>query len=70
MSEIIIKGKESIKEIKFEIKLILKNKFMKASTKRMLSILLAILFLIGAVFIYSYLIKPAYGEVLNLRTKN
>ena len=42
---------------------------MKASTKRMLSILLAILFLIGAVFIYSYLIKPAYGEVLNLRTK-
>ncbi len=42
---------------------------MKSSTKRMLSILLAILFLIGAVLIYSYLIKPAYGEVLNLRTK-
>ena len=42
---------------------------MKSSTKRMLSILLAILFLIGAVFIYSYLIKPAYNEVLNLRTK-
>lgn len=42
---------------------------MKSSTKRMLSILSAISFLIGAVFIYSYLIKPAYDEILNLRTK-
>lgn len=42
---------------------------MKASTKRMLSILSAILFLIGAIFVYSSLIKPAYDGILNLRAK-
>ena len=40
---------------------------MKPSTKRMLFILLAILFLLGAVFVYSSMIRPAYDEIALLR---
>ncbi len=40
---------------------------MKPSTKRMLFILLAILFLMGAVFVYSSMIRPVYDEIALLR---
>ncbi|MEK7549251.1 MAG: type 4a pilus biogenesis protein PilO [Patescibacteria group bacterium] len=42
---------------------------MKATTKRTITIFLAILLLIVSVFIYTSLIKPAYGEVKVLRSK-
>ena len=42
---------------------------MKASTKRFLSILLAILMFIASLFIYSTLIRPAYSEIKSLRAE-
>jgi Tfp pilus assembly protein PilO len=41
----------------------------KSSTKRILSILLAIVLLVASVFVYIYMIKPIYGEVSALRDK-
>ena len=42
---------------------------MRASSKRTLSILVALALLIGAVFIYSSLIKPAYADIKALRSE-
>jgi Tfp pilus assembly protein PilO len=42
---------------------------MRASSKRTLSILVALLLLIGAVLIYSSLIKPAYADIKDLRSE-
>ncbi len=42
---------------------------MKASTKRMISIVASIFLLIVSVFIYNSLIKPAYGEIFELRNR-
>lgn len=42
---------------------------MKSSTKRFLSILLAILFFVASLFVYSSLIRPAYSEIHNLRAE-
>lgn len=42
---------------------------MKASAKRFSSILVAILFFIASLFIYSSLIQPAYSDIKNLRTE-
>jgi Tfp pilus assembly protein PilO len=42
---------------------------MKASTKRILSILTAILMIIASIFVYSSLINPAYSEIKNLRSE-
>ena len=42
---------------------------MKATTKRTITIFLAISFLIVSVFVYTSLIKPAYEEAAGLRSK-
>ncbi|MEK7168255.1 MAG: hypothetical protein AAB698_00810 [Patescibacteria group bacterium] len=42
---------------------------MKASNKRILSILTAILMIIASLFVYSSLIRPAYSEIKNLRAE-
>ncbi len=42
---------------------------MKASTKRILSILTAIFMIIASIFIYSSLIRPVYSEIKNLRSE-
>jgi hypothetical protein len=42
---------------------------MRASSKRTLSILVALLLLGGAIFIYSSLIKPAYADIKDLRSE-
>ena len=42
---------------------------MRASSKRTLSILAALVLLVAAVFIYSSLIKPAYSEIKSLRAQ-
>ncbi len=42
---------------------------MRASTKRTLSILVSIVLLVGAVFIYSSMIGPAYSEIKSLRSE-
>lgn len=42
---------------------------MRASSKRTLSILASLVLLVGAVFIYSSLIKPAYLEIKSLRSQ-
>ncbi|MBI4993775.1 hypothetical protein HZC33_02355 [Candidatus Wolfebacteria bacterium] len=42
---------------------------MTASSKRTLSILLALSLFTAAIFIYVFLIKPVYSDVVNLRTK-
>ncbi len=42
---------------------------MRASSKRFVSILLAIVMFIASLFIYSTLILPAYSEVTNLRAE-
>lgn len=42
---------------------------MKIATKRFLSILISILLLVGALFIYSSLIRPAYSEIKGLRSE-
>jgi Tfp pilus assembly protein PilO len=42
---------------------------MKASTKRILSILTAILMIIASIFVYSSLINPSYSEIKNLRSE-
>lgn len=39
---------------------------MKSSTKRSMSIILAIIFLIGSLFVYKSLIKPDYKKIVNL----
>jgi len=43
---------------------------MKPSTKRMLSILAAIILLIASVFVYTSLIKPEYKEISAMRDKS
>jgi len=40
---------------------------MRSSTKRFVSIILSLLILIAAVFVYSSFIRPAYSEIENLR---
>jgi len=42
---------------------------MKASNKRILSILTAILMIIASLFVYSSLIRPVYSEIKNLRSE-
>jgi len=42
---------------------------MRASTKRVLSILTAILLIIASLVVYTYLIQPAYSEIINLRAE-
>jgi len=42
---------------------------MRASTKRTLSMLISIALLVGAVFVYSSMIKPAYSEIKSLRSE-
>lgn len=42
---------------------------MKASSKRILSILTAILMIIASLFVYSSLIRPVYSEIKNLRAE-
>src|SRR3990167_2197727 len=42
---------------------------MKGSSKRALVILISVSLLIVSVTIYSYFIKPLYGEIYNLKTK-
>ena len=42
---------------------------MKASIKRFLSILLAILMFVASLFVYSTLIRPAYSEIKSLRAE-
>ncbi len=42
---------------------------MKASSKRILSILIAILILVASLFVYSSFIKPAYSEIKDLRSE-
>ncbi|MEK7162965.1 MAG: hypothetical protein AAB696_01620 [Patescibacteria group bacterium] len=42
---------------------------MKASSKRILSILLSVLIIIASLFVYSSLIRPAYSEIKNLRSE-
>ena len=42
---------------------------MKASTKRILSILIAILMFVGSLFIYTSLIRPTYSEIKNQRAE-
>jgi Tfp pilus assembly protein PilO len=42
---------------------------MRASSKRTFSILVALLLLGGAIFIYSSLIKPAYADIKELRSQ-
>ena len=42
---------------------------MKPSAKRSMSIIFAILFLIGSLFIYKSLIKPDYQEIVGLIAK-
>lgn len=41
---------------------------MKASGKRILSILTSILMLIAALFVYAYFVKPVYSQINKLRT--
>ena len=43
---------------------------MKSSTKRILNILLAMVLLAAAVFVYTYMIKPIYAEISGLRDKS
>ena len=42
---------------------------MRSSTKRFISIVLAMLMLIAAVFVYSTFIRPAYSDIENLRAQ-
>ncbi|MBN2197890.1 type 4a pilus biogenesis protein PilO [Candidatus Wolfebacteria bacterium] len=42
---------------------------MRSSGKRIFSILVSILMLIGALFIYATFMKPAYSQIKNLRTE-
>ncbi len=42
---------------------------MKASSKRFLSILVAILLFVASIFVYSSLIRPAYTDIKNLRAE-
>lgn len=42
---------------------------MKASSKRILSILTAVLMIIASLFVYSSLIRPVYSEIKNLRSE-
>ncbi len=42
---------------------------MKASNKRILSILTAVFMIIASLFVYSSLIRPAYSEIKNLRSE-
>lgn len=42
---------------------------MKASTKRIFSILISILMLIGSLFVYASLIRPTYSQVKDLRAE-
>jgi len=42
---------------------------MRSSTKRLFGIFIAMLFLVGSIFVYASMIKPALGEIDELRGK-